>query len=83
MPPPAAAPRVNHYKEMGLDNAGSGGVMVKIAASLGFSLTKKGKSAAKGGVRSTSIARSNTTGKTTSGLARKKILAGGAMDFTS
>ena len=78
---------VNHYKEMGLESSQI--VLKNIAASLGFSLTKRGRGATKAGSRGTSTGAGKSgggSGKTT-GLARKRTLAaskgGNGMDFAS
>ena len=68
--------RINHYKEMGLDS--SQVVLKKIASSLGFALSKKGRAGAKAGSR--------TATSKTGAIIRKKTIAAGkgnGLDFAS
>ena len=70
---------------MGLENT-SGVVLKKIAASLGFSLTKKARSTAgKGSKGASGAAKSGSAASKASGLTRKRTLgvAGNGMDFAS
>ena len=79
---PVVKEYVNHYKEMGLDS--SQVVLKKIAGSLGFSLTKKGRGKVghRGSAKATSAGSAGKTGT----IARRKTLAAGkgnGLDFAS
>ena len=78
---------VNHYKEMGLESSRI--VLKNIAASLGFSLTKRGRGATKAGSRGTSTGAGKSGGSSSksTGMGRRRTMAankaGNGMDFAS